>query len=388
MASRLPFLVVDDTEAERELMVLTLGTAFPDVGVRAVSHPHEARQLCKEQDFDCVLTDYNMQDMDGVALTMELRVAHPYLPIVLMTSVGDEMLAVEALRSGVSDYIPKSRITAESIRRIVDRSIHACSQQRLIDQQRGEIETFGYALAHDFKQPIRQITTFSQLISEALSAYDIGEVEQHLSFLRNAAGRLGKLVDIMSQYTLLNQPPELADVDLNDVLAAVRSSLAPYLADRGGTLVSACDAARVRGNETLMTQVLQNLVMNGLHYNRSDAPCVRVTATIAPSGRIALEVTDNGIGIEAAYLNEIFKPLVRLHTASEFSGSGLGLTLARRALLSQHGDIWCESVLGLGSVFHLRLPAASAPPGLRLETGAVGQDRTVDLSLTKDALYH
>ena len=75
---------------------------------------------------------------------------------------------------------------------------------RLIDEQRGELENFAYALAHDFKQPIRQITTFTQLISEEIQS-DSGEIQQHLTFLGDAARRLGKLVDVMSRYTLLNQ---------------------------------------------------------------------------------------------------------------------------------------------------------------------------------------
>jgi len=338
-------------------MALTLGAAFPEVEIRTAADPDIARKMCAEHGFDCILTDYNMQGMDGVALALALRAVHPYLPIVLMTSVGDEMLAVDALRSGVSDYIPKSRITADSIRRIVERAIRASAQERVIDEQRADLETFAHALAHDFKQPIRQITTFSQLIADALTDYDLGEIKQHLGFLCGAAGRLGKLVDIMSRYTLLNQPPELADIDLERVMANVRTSLAPYLAERSATVVSTLDASAARGNETLMTQVLQNLVMNGLHYNRSAAPRVEVTARATPQ-HIAIDVKDNGIGIEAEYLAEVFKPLVRLHNASEFSGSGLGLTLARRALLQQDGDIWCDSAPGHGSVFHLRLPAA------------------------------
>ena len=72
-----------------------------------------------------------------------------------------------------------------------------------------------------------------------------------------------------------------------------------------------------------------------------------------------IDVSDNGLGIEAEYLADIFKPLVRLHTASEFPGSGLGLTLARKAVLAQKGSIWCESTPGRGSVFHIRLSAAN-----------------------------
>jgi hypothetical protein len=357
MTSPHALLVVDDTEAERELIALTLAAAFPGAVVHSAAHPVLAQQMCAGEEFDCAILDYNMPDMNGVTLAGELRAAFPYLPIILMTSFGDEMLAAEALRSGVSDYIPKSRITAESIQRTIERSIHACKQARLIDEQRVEIENFAYALAHDFKQPIRQIITFSGLIAEQIGAGDGVAVRQHLTFLGDAATRLARLVDVMLQYTLLNQPPELADVDLNSVLASVRGSLAPYLAERRAELVAPATATMIRGNEALLTQVLQNLVMNGLHYNRAEVPRVAVTA-VRHRDHWTIAIADNGIGIEEEYLAEIFRPLIRLHTASEFAGSGLGLTLARKAVLAQKGAIWCESTPGEGSIFHVRLPLA------------------------------
>jgi signal transduction histidine kinase len=354
-------LIVDDSQAERQLMEVTLGEAFPETHVLSASHPSQARAMCEERHFDCVLLDYNMPEMDGLALARQLRAADAYLATVLMTSVGDEMLAAEALRSGISDYIPKGRITAESIQRSVDRSILACSQARLIDQQRLELENFAYALAHDFKQPIRQITTFSMLIADQLRDTQIGDVQRHLAFLTSAAGRLGKLVDVMSQYTLLNQPPDLADVNLGRVVDAVRTSLAPYLAERAGQFVSPAQPPTIRGDETLMIQVLQNLVINGLRYNRNQTPRVELSVR-REDGHWVLDLRDNGVGIEAAYLTEIFNPLVRLHNAAEYPGAGLGLTLARKAVVSQNGSIWCESELGRGSVFRVRLPAAVDTP--------------------------
>jgi signal transduction histidine kinase len=357
MTSPKSLLVIDDSEVDREIMALTLNAAFPEAVIRRADHPFAGKELCAEEDFDCVLLDYNMPDMDGLTLITELRREAAYLPIILMTSVGDEMLVSAALRNGASDYMPKSRLTAESARRAVDRSINLCRQSRLIDEQRTELENFAYALAHDFKQPIRQISTFTQLISEGMRGVQADELQQHLKFLGDAARRLGKLVDVMSQYTLLNQPPELADISVDQVVANVGEVLGPYLAERGAQLVAPARAARIRGNETLMTQILQNLVMNGLLYNQSSTPRVEVTAREAGDHWV-IEIKDNGIGIEAQYLAEIFKPLVRLHTSSEYAGSGLGLTLARKAVVAQKGAIWCESTPGQGSTFHIRLPAA------------------------------
>jgi signal transduction histidine kinase len=179
-------------------------------------------------------------------------------------------------------------------------------------------------------------------------------VDQHLAYLNDAARRLGELVDVMSQYTLLNNPPEIGEVDLNHVFEDVRSSLAPLLEERSGALnVGAAPAAR--GNETLMRQVLQNLVVNGLKYNRSPRPTVTISAETRLNDCV-ISVKDNGIGIEAQYLDEIFKPLARLHTNAEFSGAGLGLTLARKAILAQGGAIWCKSKPGEGAEFFVRVP--------------------------------
>jgi signal transduction histidine kinase len=161
----------------------------------------------------------------------------------------------------------------------------------------------------------------------------------------------------VSQYTLLNQPPKLGEISLDEVLDDVRASVGPLLRERGATLVTRASKAKARGNQTLMIQVLQNLVVNGLTYNRSPAPQVKVTVrNSAEHCHIAVE--DNGLGIEAEYIADIFKPLVRLHTAAAYPGSGLGLTLARKAVLAQKGAIWCQSVPGQGSIFHVRVPAA------------------------------
>lgn len=381
-------LVVDDTQADRELMTLMLETAFPGVSVSGSGSPLLTESWCVDQEFDCVLLDYNMPERDGLTLVGELRAAFAYLPIILMTSVGDEMLAAEALRIGASDYLPKSRANPDSLRRTVERSIQVCSQAQLIHEQSSELQNFAYALAHDFKQPIRQISTFAQMIEEEIGPAIGGDVHKHLAFLTDAASRLGRLVDVMSQYTLLNRPPELTDVDLNSVVASVRASLSSYLAERGGAFIAPSQAPVVRGNETLMTQVLQNLVFNGLHYNDSPEPRVELTAK-RRNGDWILDVSDNGVGIEAQYLTEIFKPLVRLHNASEYSGSGLGLTIARKAVLAQEGDIWCDSVLGAGSVFHVQLPGIhqDRKPRSRPRRGGIRSTRSTAAHRTLSAAH-
>jgi light-regulated signal transduction histidine kinase (bacteriophytochrome) len=239
----------------------------------------------------------------------------------------------------------------------VTQAIQLSGQNRVIEEQRKEIENFAFALAHDFKQPIRQIRTFASLISESIRDGQISELDDYINFLSGAARRLGNLVDVMSQYTLLNKPPSIEIVDLDSVVAGVRASIEMYLDDRSGQLITA-PAPVIRGNETLMHQALQNLIVNGLKYNKSATPTVRITSSIA-GDQCLIAVEDNGIGMDGAHLEKIFDPLARLHSHAEYEGSGLGLALARKAIAAQHGKVWCTSIVGTGSVFFVRIPLAT-----------------------------
>lgn len=358
-AQDLTLLVVDDDEFEVHLTSTVLGEALPHACVVAVTDPTKALGVIRAGEADCVLIDYNMPKLDGIELGRQIRAEFPYLPLVLMTGVGYDTLVMDALRGGFTDYIPKDKISCESAQRTISRAIEAVAQTRLIEEQRQELEHFAYALAHDFKQPIRQIRVFADLLCEELKNEESAPALTHLGFLSDASKRLSALVDVMSQYTLVNKAPELGVVEIGEVVAGVRQGLEEFIAERNGILLAEA-TARAHGNEALMTQVLQNLVVNGLRYNESRRPRVSIRAETSGDGKCRIIVSDNGIGIESRYIDEIFRPLVRLHTSAEYPGTGLGLSITRKAVLAQGGRIWCQSALGQGSEFTVELNA-SAP---------------------------
>src|SRR5262249_54286790 len=154
----------------------------PSPRIIVVCEGKQAIEACFNENIDCVLVDYNMGTMNGLELGGHLRAEFPYLPMILMTSVGDEMLAAEAFRGGFCDYIPKSKISRDNISRLVERSMRAMAQARVIDEQRTELEHFAYALAHDFKQPIRQIRTFVDLIGEEVQMDEGSGPAVHMRF--------------------------------------------------------------------------------------------------------------------------------------------------------------------------------------------------------------
>ncbi|MDB5433310.1 MAG: hypothetical protein JWP35_4426 [Caulobacter sp.] len=353
----LSLLCVDDDALFLDFIALTAARVFPGARIDTLLDSMEVDGVCAATTYDCVVLDYRMPGLDGLACAKSLHAAYPYLPIILVTGAGDGEVATSALHNGVTDYVPKSRLSAQSLRRTIDNAIRLAAQKRTIDHQRVELETFTFALAHDFKQPLRQIVTFTRMLSAELGDGLPADAASHMTFLNTAARRLSKLVDAMSSYALLSQPAAMTPIDLGEVATEVCASLSSYIEDRKGRVV-VTSAQTVYANRTLMTQVLLNLIVNGLKYNSSATPTVSIRTTTTKD-HCRISVRDNGIGIDQQYQDQIFSPLVRLHSEAEYSGTGLGLTIVRRAMAAQNGAVTCRSGPGCGSEFLLKVPLAA-----------------------------
>lgn len=351
-------LIVDDDILSQALVSGIIAAAKPNSRTITANCGREALTICREQPVDCVLVDYEMPDMDGLTLVRHLREQYPFLPIILCTGAGDELLAAETLKSGATDYFPKNRMSPVALRRAINTAIELNGRLKTINDQRVEIEAFGFALAHDFKQPVRQIITFSDMIGQETRRNKSERLPQMLKFMNDAARRLDSLVDVMVQYTLLQQAPELKVCVFSEILKETIASLQEFITTKNAKVNFRGDALVVV-NASFLSQVLQNLITNGIKYNKSEEPTVDIVVT--QNGDTAMaKITDNGIGIEKQYLEHVFKPLTRLHNRTEYEGSGLGLTLARKAVAAMDGEIRCESTPGVGSTFTVTLKSASA----------------------------
>lgn len=350
-------LIVDDDVLSQALVSGIIAAAKPNSACLFASSGEEALSICEKREIDCALVDYDMPDMDGLTLVRHLREAYPFLPIILCTGAGDELLAAETLKSGATDYFPKNRMSPVALRRAINTAIELNGRMKTIHDQRADIEAFGFALAHDFKQPVRQIITFSGMIAHETRRHKGERLPQMLKYMNDAARRLDQLVDVMVQYSLLQQTPELSPCLFSKVLNDTIIAIQEFVTARNAQ-VNCHGDAMIMVNAPFLSQILQNLITNGIKYNKSEVPIIDITVS-QNSGMTFVRIADNGIGIERQYLEEVFKPLTRLHNRSEYEGSGLGLTLARKAALAMEGDIRCDSTPGVGSTFTLKLKSAA-----------------------------
>jgi signal transduction histidine kinase len=223
-----------------------------------------------------------------------------------------------------------------------------------------ELEHFAYIASHDLQEPLRMIGSFLQLLA-AESGDRVGEEgREYIRFAVDGAQRMQQLIEDLLAYSRVDRKGRpFAPTDMEGVLASVLADLRHVIEDSGAA-VDHDPLPTVMADGVQMTQLLQNLVLNGIKFRGRAAPRVRVSARPG-DGEWIFSVADNGIGIEPQHLEKVFVIFQRLHTRDEYPGTGIGLAVCQRIVERHGGRIWAESEPGRGSTFFFTIPLAPAP---------------------------
>ncbi|GBF05546.1 multi-sensor signal transduction histidine kinase [Deinococcus aerius] len=219
-----------------------------------------------------------------------------------------------------------------------------------------ELEQFAYIASHDLQTPARAVTSFAELLQLRYGERLDERGHAYLRQIVRGGQRMKRLVDDLLAFSRLNtQQRPLELVDSAGVLAEALDLLAPDLEATGGEVTSG-PLPTVRADEGQLSRLLVNLIGNALKYRREGmAPRIHVRAE--RDGRMwRFAVTDNGVGVERRYLEQVFEPFKRLHAQDQVEGSGLGLAVSRKIAERHGGRLWLESTPGEGSTFFFTLP--------------------------------
>ncbi len=229
--------------------------------------------------------------------------------------------------------------------------------QKLIKSNQ-ELTDFAHIASHDLKAPLRNIGSFTQLLQKRISAHLDERSKEYFVFIMSNVRQSTQLIEDLLNYSKIDKNiGEPTDVALDDVLLLVKSNLQSFISEKKAHIIVR-DLPILRGHSSLIVQLFQNLINNGLKYNEHQMPTVKITCDKQNNSTI-FKVADNGIGIAPQYKNQVFGMFRRLHSNAQYEGSGIGLAFCQRIVSTYNGHIWLESEEGKGTTFYFTLPNAT-----------------------------
>ncbi len=227
-----------------------------------------------------------------------------------------------------------------------------------ISRQNEELQHFARVASHDLQEPLRKLSVFCDFLRQDLGD-DIPErAKTDIDAITDSAARMLQLVkDLLRLSRIKDETLLLQSVaPENCIRAAIRAI--DLNAGEAPPVFEFDELPMVMADETLLTQVYQNLISNALKFSQLGKALQIVFTAEERKGEVVLGVCDNGIGVASEHSEKIFEPLTRLHRREEYDGSGIGLAICKRALARLGGCIWVEESAGGGAHFRIALESA------------------------------
>jgi light-regulated signal transduction histidine kinase (bacteriophytochrome) len=232
-----------------------------------------------------------------------------------------------------------------------------------------ELEQFAYVASHDLQEPLRMITSYTQLIAKRYQGKLDADAKDFMQFAVDGALRMQKLIQGLLLYSRVGtRGKPFEPTSCQECLTGGLANLKIAIHESGADIQMPGEALpQVMGDAIQLTQLFQNLLGNSLKFRNSAALVIQIAAerraradaaTLnVPPYEWVFHISDNGIGIEPQYFERIFVIFQRLHTQDQYPGTGIGLAICRKIVERHGGRIWLDSKPGLGTTFHFTLPA-------------------------------
>jgi signal transduction histidine kinase len=325
--------------------------------------------LLLEQDFQIVLADLSLGDAGGIEIVKRLHERHPTLPLIVLSGLEDETVAMNALQQGAQDYLVKGQGDGH----LISRSIRYAMERKRAETQLIEAKNSAEAasrakseflanMSHELRTPLNAIIGFSEILrQEGLGPLGHASYRDYVRDVHESGVHLLKIINDILDLSKI----EVGRLTLNEVPIDVRDTVESCLrivrertANAGLDLIAdfAPNLPTLNADERMVKQVLLNLLSNAIKFTPRGS--VRVTAGVAANDGVYISVIDTGIGIAPEDIEKALMPFVQIDSSLQrkYAGTGLGLPLARSMIEHHGGGFEIASKVGEGTAITVRFP--------------------------------
>ena len=347
-------LNVDDYSPGRYARTKVLQQA--GFNVREASTGKEALQLAAAHNPALILLDVNLPDMNGFEVCRLIRQdpnIRPTTVVHISATCVQPQQQVEGLDCGADSYLVEP-IDPTVLIATIRAFLRAREAEDALRRSNEELERFGYWVAHDLSEPLRTMVAHTQLLERRLGPNLPTNASESLNFVVDAARRMQTFIDRLLAYAQLTHVTgQVTTIDTQEMLDRTVANLAVAI-NASGARITYAGLPPVMADPS-MEQVFQNLISNAIKYGREGVPPEIDISARAEGDAWVFAVRDNGIGIDAPQMGNVFRIFRRLH-GREIPGNGIGLALSKRIIEAHGGSIWVESTPGVGSTFYFKIP--------------------------------
>jgi PAS domain S-box-containing protein len=253
----------------------------------------------------------------------------------------------------------------EIARRLAEENLRQTNIE--LERSNKELEQFAYVASHDLQEPLRMISSFTQLLSKRYTGKLDKDANEFIGYVVDGANRMQRLIqDLLSYSRVTTRGNPFEEVDTYRALGEAISNLQVSIKEMGAVITND-DLPEVTADYTQIVQLFQNLIGNAVKFHGPESPRIHFSA-VSKNSEWIFSVRDNGIGIASEYLERIFVIFQRLHPGNKYPGTGIGLAICSRIVQRHGGKIWAESEPGKGSVFYFTLKHKESNHGINDQT--------------------
>jgi signal transduction histidine kinase len=364
-------LLLEDNRLDADLVLRALRRGGFDISSTLVQDEVSFTRALRPNPPEIVLADYNLPNWTGLDALNVLQREGFDIPVILVSGALGDVTAVECIKRGITDYVLKDGlarlpdVVRRALREKHERKLRHQVEQDLekkmeeLARSNADLEQFAYVASHDLQEPLRMVAAYTQLLAERYRGKLDADADKFIGYASEGALRMQVLIQDLLAFSRVgrNTAPS-ASVDCNSVMQEVLQTLASPIQESGAA-VSADDLPSVWADRTQIVQLFQNLIGNAIKFRGTEPPAISVKSE-KQDRQWRFTFRDNGIGIPAESLENIFVVFQRLHTRTEYPGNGIGLSICKKIVERSGGRIWVESQVGSGSAFKFTLPLKTA----------------------------